>query len=827
MNRTAIQAMLISSVALLPLVALPGMAAPAIDAPVIDGAQPTADSQTVGLPSAIDVDANAALGATLTPPEPQAFSVSLQEATEGRVARRLDWRNPRTELHFDLFRAPDIETLSVTLSVDPMPGADPSLPLLLQFNGGDPFEIETNGQGFDTTVTLDPLRARLAGNVLRLTHAVPCDAPSGGLRVDLSESRLDMTVQPRQRLMALRDVETLFASPAFAPSLIGLVSGGPDQTKLQALAAQAVGLRMEDVPDFRLSAGEADFDILMVRRAQLAGYTSDPAILDAQGPQIALSADHTDRLFVTGDTDKDIMDAVSALATSYLPSTSLSTTTPDAVRGQGPIDADRQLVRDRATLDGLSVQTGTHREYIFDVADPAASEGELMLRLNRDDQTPKGSRLSAKLNGETLGEARVRGRRVTVAYPIRQGLLLGAGNRLELVTHDADPRPRCGASDPFIAIADGSELSLRAPMPTLDTDLSRFAADASLFGRNSGADTVMVLPLGSIDFTTALGVVARLAQASGRGWTEAAFERGDTTTTDRHVLRIEPVSEIERHVRLSAPRGLQTAWRGGGWQTGPAEDGVGHFASLDGEQAMIQAARLTGAPADMGPGGVAAVYPSETGHLHGVISNVHGVSFSDALTPLARPEIWNGLKGAVSRWDQTDVAMAQTALPFATRPDDFRVAQGKRSITQHAKAMALSIRHMDWPEPEAVAIGDWVDARWTGFSTTFRERAEAAELERVAALAIDRAESLSETARTAARHAASSELGRSAGQGLTAADGRLAALRTDFWRHLGIAQPEMKAAGIGQAQTLPAALAASILFLMVMIGMAFAGPARR
>ncbi|MGB3455700.1 MAG: cellulose biosynthesis cyclic di-GMP-binding regulatory protein BcsB, partial [Litorimonas sp.] len=664
------------------------------------------------------------------------------------------------------------------------------------------------------------------GNVLRLSYAVRCDAPSGGYRVDLRESRLDVAALPRDTGLSLRDVGALFDSPLFAPRLVGLVASGPEQTKLQALAAQAVGLRMADVPDFRLSAGEADFDILMVRREHLADYTDDPNLLQTLGAQIAVSETHPGRLYLTGDTDAQVMEAVSAFAARTLPATHRRAISPEEAAQTSPLDADRHLVRNRARLDMLSVQTGLHRSFKFDVADPAASEGELLLRLTRDGQTQSGSQLAATLNGQTLGQARVRGRRKTVAYPIPPGLLKGADNRLELTTIDGNPSPRCDASPPFIAIAEGSELRLDTPAPTPTTDLSRFAADGTDFGRDAGAKTVLVLPETNFDFTTSLGVVAQLARSTGQGWTQAGFVRGDTDDRVRHVLRIEPVTEIERHVRLTAPRGLLSAWRGQTIESGPSGL-AGQFASLDGEQAMLQAARTLSRTKIARATGVAAVYPLRDGRLVGIVSNTPQSSFAEALDPLRSADLWNALSGAVTQWNDDSVYMAQTALPL---PEALGLASGEpepQSLTQIAKARAAALRDIDWPEPRIADVGDWVDARWTGFSATVRSQADAARLDAVVETATLGLSEAPDAARRALDEAKASRAGKTTKRGLTDLSTRAGELRTELWRHVKIRNPEMKAAGFGQAQTLPLALGVCVLVLMFMIGMAFAGPTAR
>jgi hypothetical protein len=812
MNRTHVRSLIISSVAALPLLAGTAWAEP-INPTVLDSVDAVPEQMVV----------------VADEPQPVArtYTASLKDAARDRDSRTLDWRNPQVDLRFDLSHADTIDTLSVTLSADPLPGVDPSIPLVLQFNGGKSVEIPTNGRGFDSIIDLDRTRVRETGNVLRLSYATRCDAPTGGYRLNLDESQLQVSAFPRARRLQLREVEKRFASLTFAPETVGLLAGGAEQTKLQALAAQGIGVRMAQIPDFRLSAGESDFDLIMITRDQLGDYTDDTDILSATGPSITLSKTETNRLFLTGDTQEEVMASVSAFASAFLPHSRRSVTTPAEVMAQSPLDVDRRLIVEKATLDLLTVQTGTHREYTFDVADPAASEGHIVLRLNRDDQTQKGTRLTATLNGVNLGAAKVRGKRKTVDYPIEKGLLLGTSNRLELTTQDANDRPRCGASVPFIAIAEGSELRLSTEFPTPPSDLSRFAANGSLFSEDAGADTVMILPTRDQDFTTSLTVVAKLAQASGRGWIEAEFDRGETERETRHVLIIEPYAQIERAFRLTAPRGLQSAWRG--TSDGQTEK-IEQFASLNGEDVVRQASANIRTTGLVKAGGVAAIYPDEAGNLVGIISNTADSSFASAMGPLLTDMHWNGLKGAVTRWNDSAVIMAQAAIPMPELGLPVE-APKPRSLTERAKGMAAQLAEVEWPRPNVDGLGGWIDTHWTSFSDTVRSKTETIEITRIEGAVeggvqkiVDGSIETTQSALNSQKAIEVKQAARGLQGKLDEIDAKTADLRAAFWKHLDIPAQDMKSARIGQAQVIPIALGVTLLFLMILVGLAFASP---
>ena len=654
---------------------------------------------------------------TRTPQKPvKTYSASLQDAVGGRAVRTLDWRTPSVELRFDLSDAEIVSELSLTLSADPLPGVDPSLPITVQFNNGAPVELSTDGRGFDATVTLDPRRARARGNVLSLSHAVPCDVKTGGFTINLDESRLQVASRTRSRSLQLREVESRLGASAFAPASVGLIAQGSDASRLHMLGAQAIGLRMDTIPEFRTTTDATDFDIIMVPRHELHRYTTEDTILSRTGPRIELSREHSDRLFLTGDTDAEVLQSVQAFARHLLPRSRRAATSPGELSVQSPLDYARTRVDGVVRLDALSVTTASLREYTFDVPDPAAARGDLVLRLTRDESTAPGARLKAVLNGESLGEARLDGRRKTVSYPIKASQLRGSNNRLELTTKAAPNADTCHGAAPFIAIGAGSKLRLSATQPSPPTDLSRLAANGSVFAANAGADTDIVLPKDDAAFAGALRVVAKLGQATGQGWTLASVSRGDVSGNGtRHRLVIEPFHAIESDVAALAPRGLRSAWRGTPLQGHNRLASVERFAGLDAEDAVRMAARSLRASGDVGAGGVASVFPGEGNQLIAVVSNTPGVSFQAALEPLIGDAHWNGMSGSVSRWNGDAIVLAQTAIPLA---DDHQQNPPATSWSQRLAELDIAPpvpADMRWPEidlPTLDAVSARVAAWW-------------------------------------------------------------------------------------------------------------------
>lgn len=681
----------------------------------------------------------------------QSHSAPLSRVTGERANITLSGRSPRIELRFDLSDAQIADNIKLTLAAKPLPGTDPTVPIVVRFNNGKPTRIDTLGLGFDTEVTLDARRARSRGNLITIEMETDCTDLGGGYVLSLDKSKLALDARAKQRRLQLREVEALLSQSVLAPKTVGLIASGPHATRLQALGAQAIGLRMTDLPDFKISTApiqsqtsqpdlgenndtmsaatslseldiEADYNLIMVTRSELAQYTSDPEILRQTGPRVTTDSAHPDRLFITGDTDLEVTQAVAAFASAFLPQTRRNETSPAEIIVQSPLDYERTRLSGLAKLDSLSVNTGAVRNYYFDVADPAATEGELLLRLKRDTLTPSGTRMKVELNGITLGETRLNTRYKAVAYSLPTGALQGSQNQLVLTTLDAPDQVACEATDPFVAIGTGSRLNLSTPTPSLPTDLSRVAADGSVFADKNGADTAVVLPDADADFEAALGLIAKLAYVSGRGWTEAQFVRGEVGPTQRHILSIEPVADIEPALSDRAPRALKAAWSGviSDGYSRPSHDGA--LAAAQGDLAMKIAMQRMQSSRNINSLGVAALFPGRNGQLIGIVSNMPGESFAKAMRPVITDAPWNALSGSVSRWDAHTAVMTQAALPapYVPQPEG---AEGRANWrdqfsfdimdTDSYSLAAFGLPDVDMPRLDMQPVSSRISQGWT------------------------------------------------------------------------------------------------------------------
>jgi len=611
---------------------------------------------------------------------PVAYKTSLS-AVEGLDARVLDWRNPSLDFTFDASETDWVEGLELLLSADPMGQVSRLTPLMIQFNGGDPMPVITRGQGFDARIKLDSARIRPQNNTIKFTYNAPtgaaCLTPQhGGWRLDFKNSLVIIKGRAKVRNFDISNVEDKLKNPITAPKSVRLIARGPNTSKLQALAAQGVGLRMESVPEFKTVSGSSEFDIILGRRDQLYSIVSDKRILDGTGARILMHKGRKMRLVITGDTDDDVMAGAKAFATNHLPNTNGRLTTPGELIMQTPLKASAKHI------DGESKLSAINSEYFeygwgpkpktikFNVNDPIASKGELLLRIASGKSVSANSRVSVDLNGNSLGFTTLNRSRKSVAFKIPAGQLQGTDNILS-ITPELDMRDVSGCNftqeSPGFYLGSGSRLKIEAAVPSPVAELSKVTATGGAFSIGKAINTVVVLPSSSSrDYNASLKILAKLAQSSGYGWTEANYLRSANFSaigTDKNILVIGPNSGLNGAILDSAPKGLTSALKGQSLN-GSSIASTERFAASDEATTLRLYAERQAIAGRIRKGGVAAIYPSpiSENNVIGVITNVPGRSFASVADQLLKPHAWNNMEGSVARWDNSKLIMAQTAM---------------------------------------------------------------------------------------------------------------------------------------------------------------------
>ena len=641
------------------------------------------------------------------------YKTSLAKV-EGLDMRVLDWRNPSLEFVFDASDTDWTDGVELLLSADPLGKVSRRTPLMVQFNNGKPTPVITKGRGFDARIQFDPALIRPRNNVVRFTYNTPagaaCLTPQhGGWALDFKNSLIIVKGRGKARNFDIREVNTRLRNPMTAPKSVRILARGQNTSALQALAAQGVGLRMEDIPEFKTVSGTSEFDIILGRRDQLSGWVSDADILTGEGPRIAVHDGRPMRLVITGDTDEEVLETAKSFATYNLPDAHRPLTSLGEMATQTQLSSQTNRIDNSAKISELTGQFFEEswgpkpKQISFDVADPIASSGELMLRISSGKAVSDDSRVSVDLNGKSLGYAKLNKSRKSVAFDIPEGALQGTDNVLS-ITPDLSMREVSGCNFvselPEFYLGGGSKLTITSEAASPVAELSTLTASGGPFSIDQGRDTVVMLPAASgRDYNASLKLMAKLARSSGHGWTKANYLRSANSNaigTDKNILVIGPSSRLGGTIRTGAPKGLSSALKGLSLSGADRIASIDRFAANDEATTLeLYAARQAGAR-KIRSGGVAALYPSPfaEGKVMGVITNVPGRSFAGVAKQLIAPEAWNAMEGSVARWDGSKVIMAQMAMDvpgFAAQ--DANVT--KLAFLDGIKAKATNL---SWPE---------------------------------------------------------------------------------------------------------------------------------
>ena len=213
---------------------------------------------------------------------------------DGAKSAVLDWKNQSVEFSFDMTDADWTDGLELLLSADPLGRVSSRTPIMVQFNNGKPTPIVTRGQGFDTRIKLDKAKIRPRRNKVKFTYITPsgaeCLLPQhGGWRLNFDESFVVVKARAKSRIFQLREIEARLANATTAPKSISILARGQNTAKLQALAAQGVGMRVKNLPDFKTTKSNSEFEIVLGRRDELYGWVNKLQNLFAAGLGLTLA----------------------------------------------------------------------------------------------------------------------------------------------------------------------------------------------------------------------------------------------------------------------------------------------------------------------------------------------------------------------------------------------------------------------------------------------------------------------------------------------------------------------------------------------------------
>jgi len=618
-----------------------------------------------------------------TPQVRQEISQTRLSAMRGSELSRIDWRQPEMKLRFDLTESDWIDGIDLILSMSPQGDVSRRGPVLVSLNNSAPLKMHPYGQSFDARLRFDESFVRAKGNVITIRVPVPDGGPCltaehGSWNVNVKKSSIVVRTRAKSRNFFLREVADRLHNPTSTPKTVSILANGNNKTRLEMLVAQGIALQTPEIPNFKTTAGRSDMAVIIARRDQLSNRVTDKGILSETGPKISVHKGRPMRLVITGDTDAEVLYAAQSFSSHPIPAVRRRHASAGEVGFQVPF-ADRNAALDGKTRFGDLNQTvramdmsGTPNTLTFNVADPAVTNGNILLRLSKGKTVAENSKVEVELNGQSIGYTTLDRRRKSVNFAIPEGALHGFENTLKIIPA-LEKKPSvetfgqtCPSinDEPGLFIGDGSRIELSENGTSPLSELSRFTADGGLFANAAGANTHIVLTArGQNDIGASLELLAKLAKTSGTGWTNATISRKAADSGSKNVLVIGP-NPARTGLLDDAPRSLGAALKGKS-STGSMVRNFGNyekFASADAAKTMQIYAAKSRAKSRIGSGGVAAIFPSGP-RLIGVVSSTPGRSFSSVTQDLIEEDQWNNLSGSVSRWNSKTVLMAQTAIP--------------------------------------------------------------------------------------------------------------------------------------------------------------------
>ena len=610
------------------------------------------------------------------------YKTTLAES-EGRSEAILDWRNPSLELTFDMSDADWTDKLELLLSADPIGKMSRQTNLMVQFNNGAPTPLVTRGQGFDARILLEAAKIRPRSNTIRISYPKPDGAQClsedhGGWRLDFNNSLLVAKARAKSRNYQLLEVERRLANSAMRPKSVHIIARGQETTKLQVLAAQGIAMRMDTLPEFKTTKSSSEFEVVIARRDKLQGLVTDKNILSGEGPRISLHEGRPMRLIITGDTDEEVLSMASTFASNPLPQTRSANANVGELSFQVPFSMQQSHIQDSAKISDLN---GSYfddswgpqpKNITFNVKDPLASSGEVLLRIASGKTVSKDSRVNVSLNGQKLGYTTLNKTRKSVAFEIPAGILQGTDNQLTITPElDIARASACQHIEdaPGFYLGAGSKITIDTAENSPTAELSTLAATGAPFSIAQGTDTLIVLPArSSRDYQASLKLMAKLAKTSGTSWAQADIQRASNLSAldlSKNILFIGPSSQLNSAILEGAPKSLLSALKGkklngNSYDVASTE----RFASASAAQTFELYAASQARLGSIRQGGVAALYPSgaNEGKVIGVITNTAGIGFSTIANQLVKSDHWNKVEGSVARWNAGQVLMAQTAM---------------------------------------------------------------------------------------------------------------------------------------------------------------------
>ena len=599
------------------------------------------------------------------------FTASVDLASLGGFDEQvLDWRRPFTTVRFDVPDGNYAQSLTLKLSATPQNGVSSSTPLMVSLNNSKPVPVHSKGRRFDAEIKLATLRLRSRGNELKITYKTPsgqdCLLPNhGSWTINMARSKITMTSRDRSRSYRLDEIEPRLSSALTAPKKVSIVARGSEKTAYEALSAQAIGLRVSDIPRISLAPSKAPFSIYVGTRSDLARYNLDaPKVMNATGPVLGLTEDRPLKLILTGDTTDEVMAVTKAFAHNHVPAVRRTFVSLGEMQMQIPLTPLHLKPGSSTKLYDIG---NTEFDFVyrpnpvilkFATSDTHQGEGEVLLDINRNGSVADNSTLSVDLNGRTLGTTQLNKSRKKVSFTIPAGTLRAGENEMVITPLLEAKSAGCtGWLDaPGVGLGEKSRLKLGAP--SNQQALSSFASSGGVFAANYGSKTQVLLPKSSeADRSSALRVLAMSSKTSGYALSEARFTlAGRDMTARKNIIAILPRRDLPKSLTLGAPKAFKD---GLVRSTIPLSSEMSPVlvAGVNDGAAFALAAKASQQRVQMG--GLAAIYTTPAGQNVVTFTAAPSVRFAAMADKLVRPAHWQQLSGSVTRWNSRRVLSVQ------------------------------------------------------------------------------------------------------------------------------------------------------------------------
>lgn len=287
-----------------------------------------------------------------------------------------------------------------------------------------------------------------------------------------------------------------------APKRVAIRAFGKNKTGLEALVAQGIAIRMETLPSFQFTIGNADLEILIGKQDDIGTYVKDKKTLETRMTRAFTDSESRPKLVLTGPSNDEVMAMARGFATHELPAAhprhiSLNEFyaspifNPNAVIGAVP-----HMLAEIGDTTIPPSWNPNPTELKFNVVNPDASEGKLTLSIVKSPTVAPQSRLKVRLNNRSIGYTMLDKKQKFVSFGIKPGMFRSTGNKITIEPVLATPTEgfSCAsrAEMPTLMVSNQSKLQIKSFAGPAQADLNQFAASGAPLFASAPNSTAIV-----------------------------------------------------------------------------------------------------------------------------------------------------------------------------------------------------------------------------------------------------------------------------------------------------------------------------------------------